>query len=240
MATIYQHNASDRVLILDPREAYQRKLDVGSWNEIRIGIFCNNVGLASSTANYTSEQVTQVSRADALAIGLKDSATSILPGFSGSYYIGMFHTSSYTCTVLTDKYECGGGNYAFNAVGFYGTSSYWGAQNLNSLTYPTNGGGGNASDYCHFYGLKITLNNSGSASQTITINSSAGSYSSGTTYYAIPQLNEKIQSATYSTTSTATWNNGSIAYPIPDSLWIRAPFYFNRLRISALSVIRYS
>lgn len=240
MATIYSHNANDKVLILDPREAFQRKLDLGSWNEIRIGMFYNTVGLNTPTSSYLDETVVQNTRSDIIAVGLKDSATSILPGFSGSYYIGMALTGSHNIIAQNTSYYDTSGDPKFNGGGFYGTSSYWGAQSLSYLGYPTNGGGNNATDYCFYYVLKMVLNNSGSASQTISMYASNSSYASGTTYYSVPILNQQINNATFGTVSTVAWNDGASALPIPDSLWIRTPFYFNRLRISSLSVIKYS
>lgn len=239
MATIYQHNASDKTLILEPREAFQRKLDLGSWNEIRIGMFYSSIGLASPSASYADESLTQNTREDIIAFGLKDSATSILPGFSGSYYIGLALTGSHNINVNNTRYA-DSTNDNFNGVGFYGTSSYWGAQVFNTIAFPTNGGGNNPSDYCYYYVLKMVLNNSGSASQTISMYVSNNSFASSATYYGIPQLNQAMNNATFGTVSTVTWNDGAASLPIPDSLWIRSPFYFNRFRISSLSVIKYS
>lgn len=239
MATIYSHNANDKVLILDNREALQRKLDLGSWNEIRLGIFYNSVGSNTPTSSYVDELVNQSTRADILAFGLKDSATSILPGFSGSYFIGIALTGSHNINANnTQYYDASYTN--FNGVGFYGTSSYWGGASANAFGFPINGGGTNSSDYCYYYVLKIIINNSGSASQTLSVYTSNGSYSSGTTYYGIPQLNQQMNNANFGTVSTVTWNDGVNALPIPDSFWIRTPFYFNKIRISSLSAVKYS
>jgi hypothetical protein len=245
MATIYQQISQDKLLILDPREGFQRKFDVGSWSEIRIGFFYDSVGLNTPTSSTVDEVVTQVTRADILSIGLKDSATSILPGFSGSYFVGVAITGSHNMSANNTRYEdqTGGNMYG---TGFYGTSSYYGAQTMNWMLYPTNGGassGGSpsTSDYCGVYTIKMVLNNSGSSSQTISMyTANSQQVSTGTSYYSVGQLNQQMNNGTFGTVSTVTWNDGANAFPIPDSLWIRTPFYNNRLRIASLSLIRYS
>lgn len=240
MANIYQQVSSDKTLILAPREAFQRKFDVGSWNEIRLGIFFNSAGSSTPTSSYVDEILNQNTRSDIIAFGLKDSATSILPGFSGSYFLGASITGSESMAANNTQYY---NNSITNlyGTGFYGTSASFGSSNLSQLRYPNGGGANSSTDYCGFYVLKMVLNNSGSSTQTVTMTTSATQQvSSGTSFYSIPQLNQLMNNATFGSNSTVTWNDGVNAYPIPDSIWIRTPYYFNTIRISSLSLIKYS
>lgn len=242
MANIYAHNAYDNVLVLEPREAFQRKFDIGSWREVRLGMFWTMTGLNTFTSSCADETVTQVTKQDILAIGLKDSATSILPGFSGSYFIGVSITGSSGHNVVLGQPGAinisDSTNSSFFGAGFYGTSSYFGGQDLTvpAANYVTE------TNYSGFYGVRMILNNSGSSSQTVSVyvsstyNPSVGN----TNYYTSSYLNQYMQNATWSTVSTFNWNDGVSAYPIPDSVWIRTPFYFNRLRISAIRLVKYS
>lgn len=240
MANIYQHVSQDKVLILSPREAFQRKFDVGSWNELRLGMFYDTAASTSPTSSIVGETVTQNTRSDIVTFGLKDSATSILPGFSGSYFFGLSMSSSYNPRVVTFGMEATP-DTNFHGTGFYGTASMFGGQTLASMGYPMNGGAANLTDYMAVYGLKLVINNRGLSTQTISISAYREStISSGTSFYSSTQLNRLINNGSYGTVSTVNWNDGSSAYPIPDSFWIRFPFYDNQVRISALTAIRYS
>lgn len=243
MASIYEQSITDKVLVLEPREALQRKFDVGAWNEIRIGLYWNDCGLGTiPTASYSTETVNFATYADALTIGLKDSATTILPGFSGSYFIGLASTGSNNVKVsgpisYSSRYESQTSSNLYGA-GFYGTSSYFGGQNLSYMDAYNSA----QTNYCGIYVLRMVLNNSGSASQTISMYSFMENNASvtSTNYYSSYNLGAAMQPSSWSTVSTVTWNNGAIAYPIPDSLWIRTPFYNNRMRISAVKISKYS
>lgn len=243
MAIIYQHT-NEKALVLEPREAYQRKLDLGNWTEIRIGMFWGSAGYSTPTSSQvTTETVVQVTRTDILTFGLKDSATNILPGYSGSYFIGLSMTGSVNTEVVspfgTDgRYQANIGSGYFYGAGFYGTNSYVGAQNLSYMDYtPATG-----TNYCGLYVLKLVLNNSGSSTQTVSAYASmtktvtAASVDNYSSYY----LSTQMQNASFGTVSTITWNDGVTAFPIPDSLWIRTPYFYNRPRISNISVIKYS
>lgn len=241
MAIIYQHT-NDKVLVLEPREVFQRKLDLGVWNEVRIGMYWGSGANATLTSSFVGETLVQATRMDILEIGLKDSATSIMPGYSGSYFIGLAMTGSVNTEVQqtfgTDsKYAVTTGNNNYWGMGFYGTSSYGGAQNLVAPEFviPT------SANYSGFYGLRIVLNNRGTSSQTVSVYASMTKSitASSTNYYSSYYLHQQMQNATYGTVSTNVWNDGGAALPIPDSLWIRIPYYFNRPRISNLSVIKY-
>lgn len=85
MATIYQKTASDKTLILSPREYFLRPFDFGTdWTEVRVGIFFGGVTSGGDNTQAVSETVAVSSAIDRIAFGIKDSATAALPGQAGS------------------------------------------------------------------------------------------------------------------------------------------------------------
>lgn len=243
MATIYQYvnNSIDKMLFFSPREAFQRKFDVGNWTEIRLGLFFAANNSSSYTSSVSDENMTINAVEDMLTFGLKDSATTILPKASGSYFLGLStNTGGGTVNVNATKFEHGTGA-SFYSMGYYGTASYGSTQNLSSLTFTdTLNTQNGASNYNGVYVLKLVLNNSGSASQTVTMSSYNAGKIGGTNYSAAALLNYMTTTATFGSTSAVTWNNGSTAYPIPDSFWLRVPHRNNAIRLSALGLVKIS
>lgn len=244
MATIYQYptNSTDKVLFFAAREAFQRKFDVGSWTEIRLGMFFAANNSSSYTSSISDENMTINAVEDMLTFGLKDSATTILPKASGSYFIGLStNTGGGTVNVNSAKFEHGTGAN-FYSMGYYGTSSYGSSQNLTAMQFTNVANSqNNSSNYNGVYVLKLVLNNSGSASQTLTLSAYNGFSGIGGTNYSVNNLlNYMTTTAAFGSTATVTWNNGSAAYPIPDSFWVRVPHRNNALRLSALGLVKIS
>lgn len=243
MATIHQYvnNSTDKMLFFLAREALQRKFDVGSWTELRLGIFYAANSTSSYTSSISGENLTINSEQDALTFGLKDSATQILPKASGSYFMGLStNTGGGTVNLNSNKFEHGTGTN-FYSMAYYGTSSYGSSQNLSAMTFSSFANGQNdVSNYNGCYVLKLVLNNSGSASQTVTMSSYNANNTGGTNYSANNLLNYMTTTAAFGSTATVTWNNSSSAYPIPDSFWIRVPHRNNALRLSAIGLVKIS
>lgn len=269
MAYIYPKSSSsgyDECLVLNPREAASRLFNMsgsfagstsitGSWTEIRIGLYYglpvwNSASLASSSFNAVAANETAWinSPFDWWSFGIKDTETQILPGYSGSNFIGI------GVPLVTP----GGANQYVNRLngqlGGIGGSS-------NVYSYATNGtyvassstqlppafdfvqDPSAASAYNAFYGLRIIINNSGSVSQSLGIQ---GCYTNpigtNSTYYTPYQLIQDMNTfASANSSASIQWWSGSAnnPLPIPDGFWWRLPLYNCCTRFSALAIKRY-
>jgi hypothetical protein len=241
MATIYQKTASDRTLILSPREYFLRPFDFGTdWTEVRVGIFFSGVTSGGDNTQAVSETVAVSSAIDRIAFGIKDSATAALPGQAGSLFIG-------SLTATTRDSESNGSDFQGSAIGALAAGAYNGVtlvggatgQELgNSMAF--GGGVANASAYCGFYAVQFVIANRGLATQTVTVRASSTSAVAGTDYSAT-NLRTYLNAGPWTGTAhSLAWNDGAAAYPLPDAVYIRMPFYNNRIRISAIRAIRYA
>ncbi len=240
MATIYQKTVTDKVCILSPREYILRPFDFDAWTEMRLGIYLSAVTSGGDNTNSANETVTLSTAADRLTFGLKDSATSDLPGFGTSLFLGA--TSYSTGAALQNgsqvDIQTSGGELA--ATGYHDTTIVGGAsgQSLgNHMECPSSASGSSA--YCGFYALKFVITNLGASSQSVAISSTKTTTISGTDYSA-SALQLLMNNATYGTPVATAWNTGAAARDIPDAIFIRFPFYSNRIRLSAIRAIRYA
>lgn len=243
MATIYQKTASDKTLILSPREYFLRPFDFGTdWTEVRIGMYFSGVTSGGDNTQAGSETVALSTAADRIAFGIKDSGTSSLPGTVGSVFLGAL-------TATTRSSECNGQGFQGSSLGLLAAGGYSGATLVGGATAQEmsnsmgfGGGVADATGYCGFYGLQFVIANRGLATQTVTIRASdaTGSPIAGATYTA-SALRTLLNNGPWTGTAhTLAWNDGAAAYAIPDAVYVRMPFYNNRIRISAIRAIRYA
>ncbi len=244
MSSIYQKTVSDKTNILAPREYFIRPFDFQNWTEARFGILWSAVASSGDNVTVAPETVALSTAADLISFGLKDSATSALPGQAGSIFLGA--TNALGASALTFGAGAAGANFASNlgnpavlaATGYNGVTKFGGtgSEGIDGIQCPSNTAV--ASGYCGFYALKFVINNRGLSTQTVTITGSTQSTVSGTDYSA-SALRILLNNATYTNGGTIAWNTGAAARDIPDSFWIRAPFYSNRMRISCMMGVRY-
>lgn len=239
MATIYQKTVTDKTCILSPREYILRPFDFGAWTEMRFGVYFSGVAASGDNTNSAAETVALSSAADRICFGIKDSATSDLPGFGAALFLG-------AVTETSSSSYCSGSDFTslsadrISAAGYHETTLVGGAfaQTLGAaMNYPASASA--SSSYCGFYALKFVITNLGTSSQSVAISSNSSSSISGTDYSA-SALQLDINNATYGSAVATAWNDGATARTIPDAIYIRMPFYSNRIRLSAIRAIRYA
>ncbi len=239
MALIYQKTVSDKTLILAPREFILRPFDFQAWTEMRFGIYFGGVLSSGDNTSSTAETVALSTAADKIAFGIKDSATNDLPGFGAALFLGCV-------TQDTGSSRCSG--QAFSdlasadcaAAGYHDTTLVGGAAGQllgTALNYPLDTSV--ATGYNGFFALKFVITGIGTSAQAVIISAVSTTPIAGTDYSA-QALRLDINNATYGTARTIAWNTGAAARTIPDAIYIRMPFYSNRIRISAMRAIRYA
>ena len=246
MAQIYLKNTTtgtDQCLALAPREALSRQINFsgsfgpisGSWQELRIGMYISVVSGSSPSGSGPAETAIINTPMDYFTFGLKDTQTTILPGYSGSTFIGVGAWSTNITKVSNALGQNGSSNlYAFGTNGTYGSSS---ATGLFALSYPADPSI-NAS-YAAFFGVRIIINNSGSSNQSLSIYN--GANSPGNYPYTTATLISELNTFPNQTgPAVLNWTSASLPLPIPDGVWVRMPLYNNAIRISSIYAKRYA
>ena len=243
MSNIYEKIAGDNTLVLTPRDGFMRKFNFGTWTDMAIGMFYTGI-IGDNSAISASEFVALATNADRITFGIKNSSNTILPGFSGSYFLG-------TCTGQSDAQATSFTNSYGNpgallfATGYNGTASLGGTTNygLSNIAFPTGGGTG-ATSYNGFNGVRFTITNRGQSNQTVYMRYGRTDDISGTDYSTaalITQINNQTwNNSTGGTNYQIDWNDGVSAYPIPDAFWVRMPFYGNSIRMSSVAAVKFS
>lgn len=244
----YQKTVTDKTIILGPREGFIRPFDFGTdWTEMRIGMFISGVTSAGdNTGISATETLALTTYADRLTVGIKDN-TDDLPGVAGTNFVGYGTNATH---VAEDQhmgiYNNSTGSYGarLNAMSAIGTSFTARAlinAGVSGLQYPNTATVAGASGYCGFWCIKITIADRGLGTQNISIDGAVTASVAGTDYSATA-LRSLMNSATFFDGGTAfDWfSAGPVALPIPDCVWIRNPYFSNRIRISCLRAIRYA
>lgn len=244
MATIYQKTVSDKTCILAPREFILRPFDFGDdWTEMRLGAYISGVTSGADDTTSVAETVSISTAADRIFFGIKDSATNDLPGFGDALFLGVTTETGNGSNITIGPPNSfrtaviSGGNLA--AVGYHDTTIVGGSsgQTTNEIMlFPAASG---SSAYCGFFVVKFVISNRGTSSQSFAISVEATTTISGTDYSA-SALRLLINNATFNTPVTIAWNDGAVARDIPDAIFIRMPFYNNRIRLSCIRAIRYA
>ena len=270
MGHIYQKSgsvSSEMTLILEPTQSFVRQFSLGTWDELRMGMFFSFLTGSGPTSDNTTvatdsqprvvgETITVVgdNNRQKIMFGLKDSG-SLTPGTSGTWFLGAATSGS---TRLGDNtsvipYHISVGSSAtraLTATGYSGSIRIGGllegAAGTNIMA-PWQGGNpvedpGAISYYCGFYGLRFVINNPGAAGQTVDMWSMRPAFGTqlGSDYSTD---NLKTQLDLLPNTASfvrLNWNNGTTAYPIPDSFYVYFPFVFSKLRLSAIYVAKYT
>lgn len=222
--------------ILAPREFFLGKssLSLGSaWLECRIGMFFSVVGAHDENTESPSEDVAVSDVDDYVFFGLKDSSPLKLPGQAGSLFLGM-RSSGSTSQVTPPSTSAGyvaDSAASVSAVGYNGVTLSNGGPMLDAAMLfpdpePTVGFNG-------FYCLRFMVNNHGSSIQSVSISASRSGLVSGDDYSS-GALRQAILNALFSPGNSVPWNNGVVATQLPDSVWLRFPFYNARVRVQSI------
>jgi len=242
MATIYQKTVSDKTIILAPREGILRQFDFQNWTEMRFGLFFGGVTSGGDNTDATGESVSVVTAQDKICVGLKNADTNDTPGSVGSLFLGVM-TGTGLVSLLNaagpSRMGTDGTSYNLSAGGYAGTTLLAGttSEYVGPLISPVASSA--ATGYNGFYAMKFVITNLGLSSQTVTVTSGSTGSIAGTDYSA-QALRLLINNATYGGGGTFAWNTGAAARAIPNAIWVRMPFYSNRIRISAMRAIRYA
>jgi hypothetical protein len=236
MAEIYLKSA-ENTLILEPRESVKRPFDFGTWTEMRLGFYWSMVTSAGANTNGPTATVTYASATDYLTVGIKDTS-AYLPGYTGSLFLGGLSPTD-TGTHTWTAPGAYGANSAMAAGGSYDTTWVLGtaASSLTAMRGPADVS--LATGYCGFYALRYVIANQGTATQSVNIQCNMTNPIAGADY-SITALRSEIQGATYSTARTVAWNTGAAARSIPTCFYLRFPFYTDRIRMSAVALIKVS
>lgn len=207
---------------------------------MRFGMYFNFVDNVGDNTNSSLETVALTTSADRMAFGLKDSATNDLPGFGAALFLGAvsFGPSAFVQNIGGTQASTTGFDLA--GAGYHDTTLVGGTntQSLgNHLQAPASSLG--ATGYNGFFAVKFVITNLGTASQSVAISSAFNAAVTGTDYSA-QALRLDINNALYYTPVSVAWNDGAVARTIPDAIFIRMPFYSNRIRLSAIRAIRYA
>lgn len=237
MASIYQKTVSDKTCILAPREFLLRPFDFGAWTEMRFGCFLSGVAASGDNTNSAAETVALSSFEDRITFGIKDSATNDLPGYGAALFLGAVTETGGASDCTGSAFQTAAAS-RLAAAGFHETTLVNGSSSLTSCpSFPASASG--ATGYCGFYAVKFVIANLGTSSQAVTISSVSTTPISGTDYSAAA-LQLLLNNATFDSGVSVAWNDGAAARAIPDAVFIRMPFYSNRIRLSAMFASRYA
>ncbi len=232
MATFATVNTTDKVLILDIREAFQRNHGFGTdWTELRLGMYFSIVPLVGDDAAATAETVITNTYLDIAAFGLKDSSSNA-PLSAGSRFVGMIFGKP-----GADNYSHGANNVGGATIG----TPYRVSIDGTSILSTTTSGSFSLNQYnvgTHaVMFLKLVVNNKGLSTQTISMDTGS---THGMTSVSSNDLRSYFSSYSSAGNSTVTWNAASAALPLPTHIYARIPTLNHRLRITTCGVLKVS
>lgn len=245
MAKIF-NKSNDTSLILSPREAVYRQFNFGQWTELRVGMLFGVVNDTNDSGSANDEEVYRLTDLDRMYFGIKSYGNEI-PGVADTNFIGVTSlTSSYVyvrSSVLGSYYNSSGTLYYRVALGAASASLPLNTKEI--LTTSTNNGLNYQSTIgpttCGFYGLRYVLQNSGSANQCVILNykstSTAGTSSADLNTLLTNNTSWNSMYSSDASYSTASWAAG---IPLPDTFYAYIPSYKNRLRITAIQLMKIS
>lgn len=233
-AEIYQKNASDKCLILEPGVGWKQPFDLGSWTQLAIAMYWSATTASNDNAIPVQEDTGTGSVNNLMTWGLKDD-NLILPGVTGNNFIGYSATNSIASaaryvidTSSIHRVRLAGSNnsYLVSIIDTSFTSTFGYTANITNA--------GNAmstdTDYASYYALRFTKAGSG-ATQTIAI--ARASSTPATSNPTIANLRAAIGTVGFTLGVTTNWNNGVTAYNLPTSMFLRFPFTNVRIRVHA-------
>lgn len=226
---------SDLALILGEREARQYNMSIGDWTEMRVCVFWGIVNANTLLPTDGAFSEAYSNQRDYFWFGLKETNSSFP---SDTNFVGIrFRPTS----------NDGGAYCTFNQQWITGNSSS--LYTSDPSVYPDIAGAYNINSYgvagpAIPHAIRYVIQNKGQSNQTIR----TYCMTSGDTIIAPADAGKytsiQIQNVLSSTfwTETATryrdinWNSGSVALPIPESLFIYCPLSNHRLALHGVGV----
>lgn len=239
MATIYQKTVDDKCLILEPREALQRELNLpANWQRVRIAIGLSITGSVSDPNTLpTLESITRLTELDRFYFGLKTSEVNA-PHVAGKF-VGISdysaNPSSYPLSISSGYYVGSEANAVFrfqpticeSGTRYQTASTATGSNLIYVTSNPTS-----ATNYGAFVVLEIDVRTTGTLICRMG-GSANGAAQGATTDFSDAALRDRLQNASFSSDTTLTsgvyWGAGE--NPGTTHMYFRLPFFNNRARI---------
>jgi hypothetical protein len=234
---------TEKTLILEGAgTVLQFPLNMGSWNEIRLGIFGAIIGTSDGNAAGVAESFTASSPNNFFCLGIKDNS-NIIPGSTGSTFFGLAPynlatTESISVSAALRQLNVATGDGASNFCNYWKDTTNLNGN--NSALSAFNSDPTIAGSYAFKTGVILKVNNRGLATQTLQGRFLIVNSDPVVTGYTIDSLRSYLNTLTIAAATARTANNGSVAHAVPDTFYLRWPFTNNRLRLSALVVEKYS
>jgi hypothetical protein len=229
-------NTTDKVGCLSPRDAFFGRTLIGSnWLEVRYGMFFTFVPSGNDDAACGAESIVQAGYLDWFTFGLKNSDNAEPPGKFGAQFLGHAWPGGAGTLAITAN-SAGGGAMTSSAntqllAALNGVTKISSADS-HSQGYPIWAAGNvNA-----FMGVKLTVQNFGLANQTVT--PSHCRVETAATDVSSAALRNALFNTSYNAVAALNWFSGGAALPLPDALWLRAPFNNNRVRITNIDCFK--
>lgn len=227
---------------IDPREHLHAPFDLGTWTELRLGMFVAFVDAHSDVNNGTLEQVSIIDASDYLTFGLKDETPGIIPGFATSAFLGVriggggrTELGNFNSGAARLYSYVGGAGKKIRLVGYLGTVVNDSSDLFEIIKAPNP----EATAANHgFYCVRFKVRNAGLATQVVDV--SVASTTSPGSDFSPAALRSRMTNTTFTSMYSVAWNDGSAALDLPTAVWLRNPFHFNRIRLAALRLLKIS
>jgi len=247
----------DKCLILNPRQAVQRRMAdaiVDEWTELRVGLFWSMTNASQDNALPVGESLLLNSLLDMPFFGFKNwydlgqtsgDPNELAPGFAGTVFLGFGATQE---SVGPELFQNGTTSWILRSsqpntwdLAGYNEASHIGSAAVGGrpeCPYDTTA----STLYAGFMGFKMTLANRGLSNQSVTLSlpSSSAVFQVQYTDVSAANLRTVLAQTVFSVNDVVAWNNGVSALQIPDSFYLRMPFYVNRIRLHAVGILRIS
>jgi hypothetical protein len=211
-----------------------------NWTEARIGMYFSGVADHETNIAPPDEDLAVADVSDYLTFGLKDASTYALPGESGGLFIGVRSTGA---TSQVQAPGVGSSGYfadsseQCSAVGYAGTTLIDGGVVQNgSLRFPDPEPD---ESFNGFYCVRFVVSGRGLSTQTVSVSVARSEQVDGADY-GKAALYQAISNAAFGTARNVSWNTGVSARTLPDTAWVRIPFYNARIRIQAMMAVKVS
>jgi hypothetical protein len=230
-------NTTDKVGILNARNALFGRTQLGSdYLGAVMGMFYTFVPLASDDLACVNESILPASYLDWFTIGLKNHANAEPPGKAGSQFVGFCNTLDTATNLVLAKNDVASGSLTPNTrayvVSCNGATTLTAINTGLSIQFPIF----SATNVNAFFGLKITVQNYGLSTQTITV---AYLHAIGPqTDVSSAALRTACFNTTPGTARVLNWFAGGVALPLPEAFWVLSPFNNNRLRVTNIDAWR--
>lgn len=225
----YAKNTSDITLIPDPRAALSYPFNAGSWTDLRVAFSVSATSESDPNAAPAEEAITVTNYPNWITMGLKDAATTDLPGqSSSSRFCGLLHFNSQSRM-----------NNAIAGSSFMSLASgVWDGTTLTKVNVAGQLGWTHANligntNYSEVVLIRFELLNPGTGSQQIRIGWSFGGG------HSVSVGGLRAQLASFAPVNGVS-DTFTFLGTVPNAVFFRWPFAASRARIHALVVEKFA